>query len=179
MLVASQWIFLISCLAAIATDFLFRRVFNWLIVLLLAVKLALMLSGVHIPAVLSPAWRETGLGLLLALVFLVPLYGFRMMGAGDVKYFAVLGCWLGPEGLLPVWLLGSVAAGVHALVVMTCRAPHIAGVLAQGSTLLERAGDFAAWRRMRDWRDSIRQGRRGIPYAAYLAAAALIYVFLQ
>ncbi|AHV93885.1 prepilin peptidase [Bordetella holmesii] len=65
------------------------------------------------------------------------------MGAGDVKYLAVIGLWLGLMPWLMVLVLASVPAGIHAL----CQ----------------------AWGVLRH----PRRARRGVPYAAYLALVAL------
>jgi prepilin peptidase CpaA len=60
-------------------------------------------------AVLIPAVG----GLLIGLAALLPFHAIGWMGAGDVKYFASIGFMLGWESLLPVWIVGSLLAGVH------------------------------------------------------------------
>jgi Flp pilus assembly protein protease CpaA len=56
-------------------------------------------------------WLPHVAGAALGLLALLPFYALRWMGAGDVKFFAVLGLMLGWQALLPVWLVASLAAG--------------------------------------------------------------------
>ncbi|MDX3907734.1 MAG: prepilin peptidase [Pigmentiphaga sp.] len=175
---SSQFVlFSAFCLAAVFCDFCFRRIFNWLILLGLAAQCVWLGVASPMSSVFAGTWPEAGLGLLLALVFLLPFYAFKAMGAGDVKFFAVVGFWLGAAPLLSVWLIGSLLAGVHGLVHF-CHRNGVVGpwvalrlVPAQGlvseSPLLQRAVA---------WMAAVRGGRSGIPYAAYLAIAAWVVV---
>jgi|GEM_PF-340840 len=90
-------------------------------------------------------------GLLTALLLFFPLWRFKAMGAGDVKFMAVLGFCIGLSGLFPALIIGSLLAGVHA----------VAAIMAKGWS-----GARAIWRLAPDV-------RRGIPYAAYTAIGAL------
>lgn len=56
-------------------------------------------------------------GLALGLVFLLPMYALRLMGAGDVKLLAMVGAFVGAGQILPIAVLTLVAGGVLALVV--------------------------------------------------------------
>jgi prepilin peptidase CpaA len=114
-------------------------------------------------------------GAVLGLAALLPFYMVGWMGAGDVKYFAVLGLLLGWQALLPVWLLSSLLAGAHVLGLVLTR--QLAGALPLRLQLLrERAVQH--WQRRPVARDirGARQGRVGIPYAAYLAFATVALV---
>lgn len=98
----------------------------------------------------------------LGFVALLPFYLLRVMGAADVKVFAVLGAWCGKEALIALWLVASVAALVHVLALLI-------------ATRLRRArsGDG---RRAR----VIAVGaRRGTPFATCLTAPALAWLALQ
>ena len=91
------------------------------------------------------------------------------MGAGDVKFFAVLGVLLGPAALIPVWLIASLLAGMHAIVWYLQRR--------QVLTLLPRLGQVAQQVTYSAFYQRLierRNGRAGIPYAAYLALAAVM-----
>lgn len=59
------------------------------------------------------------IGALAGLLALLPFYILRIMGAGDVKLFATAGALLGWPALLPVWLIASVLAALHAVGWMT------------------------------------------------------------
>ncbi|MNK96670.1 Type IV leader peptidase family protein [compost metagenome] len=112
------------------------------------------------------------LGLAVGLVALLPFYVIGWMGAGDVKYFAVLGLLLGAPALLPIWIVASLMAGAHALAVIV--APGVRSLLPIRAQLLH-ARVQQQWQAGATARglQSLRQGRAGIPYAAYLAAATL------
>lgn len=114
-------------------------------------------------------------GLALGLAALLPFYLLRWMGAGDVKYFAVLGLLLGAPALLPIWLISSLLAGGHALCLVL--APHLrAGLPLRAQWLSERVQQ--QWRAHPGARQlhGARQGRVGIPYAAYMAVATVLVV---
>ncbi|WP_043302112.1 A24 family peptidase, partial [Burkholderia humptydooensis] len=57
-------------------------------------------------------------GATVGLVSLFPFFALRVMGAADVKVFAVLGAWCGLPALPRLWIVASVAAGIHALGLM-------------------------------------------------------------
>ncbi|SAK51115.1 peptidase A24A, prepilin type IV [Caballeronia temeraria] len=61
------------------------------------------------------------LGLAAGFVALLPFYALGMMGAADVKAFAVIGAWCGPQALVIIWVAASLAACVHALVLLAGR----------------------------------------------------------
>lgn len=95
-----------------------------------------------------------------------------------MKFFAVLGLMLGWQALLPVWLVASLAAGVHAAVVLAGRR---LGVLLPGHLQMQVSRTSTQWQSHPALRDmqAARQGRRGIPYAAYLALAAIGWVLVR
>ena len=109
------------------------------------------------------------------LAALLPFYLVGWMGAGDVKYFAVLGLLLGLHALLPVWIAASALAGVHVLCVVGL--PRLRAVLPRPLQQLQS-------RAVQQWQQHpalvqmhhARQGRMGIPFAAYLAFATLAWI---
>jgi prepilin peptidase CpaA len=56
------------------------------------------------------------LGGLAGLALFLPLYLLRALGAGDVKLLAMVGVWLGPQGVLHATLWTLLAGGALALV---------------------------------------------------------------
>ncbi len=120
-------------------------------------------------------WASHLLAALLGLVTLLPFYLIGWMGAGDVKYFAVLGALLGLPALLPVWIMASLLAGLHVLCILLM--PRLA------SRLPVRLQGLHA-RAVQDWQlrpatvrmQQARQGRTGLPFAAYLAMASITWV---
>jgi prepilin peptidase CpaA len=95
---------------------------------------------------------------LVGFCALMPLYVLGVMGAGDVKVFAVLGAWCGLHALLALWVVASLVAGVHAVVVLIAlraRAARANAVRTQVFTV---------------------GARRGAPYAAFLTVPALVWL---
>lgn len=142
------WWLLFTCwiLALIHGDLRHRRVPNRLIVVGFAAQLLWLLAAWLAPGWAYPprwsGWLPTLAGFLTAALFL-PLWRWRLMGAGDIKAIAVLGLLLGFAPLMVTLVLASVLAGLHSLLYLA-----VSGVWA----LSHRA--------------------RQIPYAAYLGLAA-------
>ncbi len=106
-------------------------------------------------------------GLIVGLIALLPFYAIGWMGAGDVKYFATIGFILGWKALLPVWIIASLIAGVHAFCVLALR--HSIAIQPLQAHLQMRLNRQTWWQRF----NSARQGRSGIPYASYLSVGAI------
>ena len=51
-------------------------------------------------------------------IFLLLMFATKALGGGDVKLIAALGLWLGGEKLLNVVLIGSIAGGIAALLMI-------------------------------------------------------------
>ncbi|WP_312320600.1 prepilin peptidase [Stenotrophomonas sp.] len=115
------------------------------------------------------------LGALIGLAALLPFHLLGWMGAGDVKYFAVLGLLLGVHALLPVWMGASALAGLHVLCVVGL--PRLRASLPPTLQLLHAKAmqQLQARPGMRQMHHA-RQGRVGIPFAAYLAVATGAWV---
>jgi prepilin peptidase CpaA len=96
-----------------------------------------------------------GLGALL------PFFLLGMMGAADVKVFAVLGAWCGMHPLLNLWLIASIAAGVHALWLLIVTRTRVGVLLKRGSSTFALAG------------------RRSSPFAAFLTVPTILWLASQ
>lgn len=117
-------------------------------------------------------WIDALLGLMLGLVSMLPFYIVRWMGAGDVKFFAVLGFLIGWQMLLPVWITASLLCGANALVVLATRRTWYPQPALRN--LPSRLGlEPLLQRSMR-----ARQGREGLPFAAHLGIAAVFAVLV-
>ena len=92
-------------------------------------------------------------------VFLI-FYFFWLMGAGDVKFAAALGTWVGWELLLPIWALSCGFAVIHGLVVRSSlKYLYIPSmILSEGYQ---------------------KNKKRFIPYVAYLSLATVIVLILN
>jgi len=151
----------------IFSDTCMRRVPNlWLLAALLVGTLALALPDGWVA---SGHWATPWIGLLAGFLVLLPMYACGWMGAGDVKFFATLGFLLGARALLPIWVIGSLLCGVHALLVVMARAPMVQ-MLPGWNTVQLRYADSAWAQRLA----RARGNRQGLPYAAYLGIGALI-----
>lgn len=163
---------LLSTQVAIS-DLYARRVSNRWLLCVAVVALGGLLWAWASGAAPFPATHLVGM--LVGLAALLPFYLLGWMGAGDVKYFAVLGLLLGAPALLPIWVLSSLMAGAHALCVTL--APSLRAALPlRAQWLHERAQQHWQARPIARQLHRLRQGRVGIPYAAYLAFTTLGFI---
>lgn len=163
------------CVIVFCTDWLFRRVPNRVLLAVLVGYVVLrVVDGWGLPVGHAIPLTYSLIGAALAFVFLLPFYVFRAMGAGDVKFFAVLGLLLGPASAALVWLIATALTGLHAVVqwLFASRAlPGLEVVARATGAWMDKEG--TRFRCVVDWIQDRRQGRRGIPYAAYMAVAAV------
>ncbi|MCC8391166.1 prepilin peptidase [Paraburkholderia sp. MMS20-SJTR3] len=109
---------------------------------------------------------QSATGAVVGLLVLLPFFAFGLMGAADVKVFAVLGAWCGMHALLGLWMAASLAAGVHALWLLIVTRTRLmslgrAGAGARVGATFELAG------------------RAATPYGACLTVAATLWLVLQ
>jgi len=157
--------------AVIASDLYARRVPNICLISALVLSLAIILTTwIRNPAA-QQIWPHF-LGLLIGLIALLPFHIFGQMGAGDVKFFATLGFLLGTKALLPIWLIASLIAGAHAVMILLSR--H---ALLQTVPGMKSAQNWFSSSALGQRMVSAQQGRKGLPYAAWLGVGALITVF--
>ncbi|WP_211460666.1 A24 family peptidase [Collimonas silvisoli] len=154
-------LFLFFCALIFSYDYLFRRVPNNFLLTAAALQLGCFV-------LLGKGFNGMGAGSALTgfaigLAFFLPLYTLRAMAAGDVKFFAMLGFLLGPGALLSAFLIASVIAAVHAVVLYMSRL----GLIPSLQLVAIRVTRWSWYQRMLEKRGS----RVGIPYAAYLALA--------
>lgn len=93
-------------------------------------------------------------GLLAGGVALMPFFLLGLMGAADVKVFAVLGAWFGIYPLLGLWIAASLVAGSQAVTLLVRQRRRVA-----------LAGRVSV---------SIRVGEQGTPYATFLTVPAIL-----
>jgi len=156
-------VWLLWLLLVATYDFRQRRVPNWLVLVGAALALAALWLG---SGPLGHDWRAALLGAGTGFAFLLLFYVTGFMGAGDVKFTAALGLWVGLSALVPIWIIASLVAGAHSVLWLALKRwpffPRLALVLAGPSRTLEPGGPS---RRIRI-----------IPYAAYLALAAAAWM---
>ncbi|GAB3780490.1 A24 family peptidase [Dyella agri] len=153
------------CVLTIASDLYAHRVRNvWLLAALLLGAVGVIwtwLGGTG-----PTPWTALA-GLVIGLLALLPFHVLGWMGAGDVKLFAVLGFLLGGKALLPIWIVASLFGGAHALCMLLMRRTG-AGM----QRLRMKMAGTRAWQYVL----AARQGRKGLPFAAYMAMGALLTV---
>lgn len=144
--------FLILLVIACATDLRERRVPNELVLVLLGAGLLRTLLVGSVSG-LGVAIAQAGLGLALWL----PLYVFRMLGAGDVKLFAAGSAWL--TGFTPVLhaaLAAALLGGMLSLLWLAVHREAVGALNRLAITVRHRVGGLAA--------PDAPRGRR-LPYA--------------
>lgn len=140
-----------------------RRVPNWLVLggAALAAGALVMNAqpfGIH--------WRDALIGAALGFGFLLLFHVAGLMGAGDVKFAAALGLWVGAAPLLPIWVGASLLACLHAVLLLALRRlpwfPRLTLMLSGRPSASDQPGG--------------RKTTRPIPYAAYLALVAAVWM---
>ena len=103
-------VFALLLAAVCVSDLRTRRIPNWLVLVILGLGLA-NAAAVSGWSGLVRAVAGVGVGLILWL----PFHLFRMMGAGDVKFFAAACAWFGPATAVRATLLSAIFGGVLAI----------------------------------------------------------------
>ncbi|WP_435436927.1 A24 family peptidase [Variovorax sp. RB2P76] len=153
-----MWLLLIAIY-----DFKQRRVPNWLALAGALLALATLAFGA---GPLEGDWANALLGAGIGFGGLLLFYSLGVMGAGDVKFAGALGLWAGLWALLPIWIIGSLFAGLHAVLWLILQRWPFFPALSQmlfGSPS-PAVGDSSSTR------------VRFIPYAAYLALGAAAWM---
>lgn len=158
--------FFAICVVVAMQDLRYRKVSNKIIALSFIVPLAIA----FLPVNQRISIPEMFAGAVTGFAAFIPFYGAKKMGAGDVKFFSVLGFWLGMEPLLIVFVIGSLIACLQAVLMVLLRHPlYRSAALRLGAGPLLPANVESAPR----WGTA----GRGIPYAAWLAIGALAWLF--
>jgi Flp pilus assembly protein protease CpaA len=112
-----------GCAIAAVIDARARRIPNWLTLPLIASGLLLSMTGAGL---LSPGQAWLGLAVGFTLTFVMFL--LRAMGGGDVKLLAGVGAWMGPVGVLKVFMVAAII-GMLIVIVQSARKGRLSGVL--------------------------------------------------
>lgn len=158
---------LLWLILAMHFDFNHRRVPNWLVLGgLTAAALSLVLD--RQPFGISGGDALTGA--VAAFLVMLICYAAGWMGAGDVKFAAALGLWVGLPPLLPIWIGAALLAGMHAtLWALLLRWPYFPRLFAAMSG---RPGPASH----PDNEAGQPERQRHVPLAAYLALASVFWL---
>jgi prepilin peptidase CpaA len=102
--------FVVLAGAGIVQDLRIRRIPN-------ALTLAILGGGIIFLSLADPLWpgfRTSLAGLAVGFGIWIAFYAIGVMGAGDVKYFAAMSAWLGPQLAWRAALLSALLGGVLA-----------------------------------------------------------------
>ncbi len=149
-------------------DFRFRRIPNWL-------NAAIAVFGLGVQGIWN-GWSgvQSGLlGMLVGFGILVVLWMMHVMGAGDVKFMAALGAWLGPELAFHSLLAGGIAGGVLALGMIAYKrswqvsAANLGVMMSKAGSARAAFSDFGSARKLA-------QAGVALPYAIPLTIGTVI-----
>lgn len=136
-------------------DIRFRRIQNSLII---AGLIGAFASGAFNENPFGISIIQALVGVSVGLIGFSPFFVLRVMGAADVKVFAVLGAWCGAQALLWFWVAASLAAGLHALWLMFLSRTSIVALCKRGSPTM------------------VLGSHRATPYAAFLVLPAAVWL---
>jgi prepilin peptidase CpaA len=170
---------LVASSVAALTDVWRFKVYN---LLTLPVMLAGMLYHTALAGWDGLALSVAGAAFGLA-VFSIP-YVMGGVGAGDVKFVAALGAWLGIAPLSVIVVIGCLATGLYALV-LTWRTGGLRQLWFNCHLLMLRMASVGKalvpddnLEHIHDWTDSPQRRRRLIPLTAMMAIGALVVLVL-
>lgn len=152
-------------------DYRRHRVPNWLNAALLTTGL---IAQCALPGGHGAAFALSGLA--VGLVPLMLMWCMKAMGAGDVKFMAAIGVWLGPQQTLNALVVGGLLGGVMALALIAARrdwrvATANLGVMMTKMTSVKTAfGEFGSVA-------SMSSSGQVLPYAIPLSIGTLMVVF--
>jgi prepilin peptidase CpaA len=152
------WWAFVAWLAAVAwSDFRSRRIGNVLIATGAAMALLLVLMQVGDGSG-SDVLKSIGMAFLLVAALFLPAWWLGYMGAADVKLALALALWGGYHALTLMWVMASVLAMVHSVVLLARRRRmRAAAANAEAPPALPVAGP-----------------QRLVPYGAYLAIGGVV-----
>lgn len=151
---AFEGLLLASVLAcASITDIARRRVPNTMLAVTASFAAAAAFAGTA-----DGAFARLALGAATGLLFALPLFAFKAVGAGDAKLFAVVGMIVGPAIVPSIALHTALAGGALALVTLITTA---------------HGRRYAAQRASSASRDALRSGAAVSPRLPYAVAIAV------
>ncbi|AOI98195.1 A24 family peptidase [Burkholderia sp. LA-2-3-30-S1-D2] len=153
-LISTSFFFAWAVLVA-AGDIRFRLVRNSLVI---CGGVAALFSSLINANPFGISTEQALIGMLVGLASFFPLFAMRVMGAADVKVFAVLGAWCGLPILLRLWVIASLAAGLHVLGLILLTHTPLGALWERGSPAMALGG------------------RRSTPYAACLVVPAAAWL---
>lgn len=165
--VAAGALFVALLAAACVTDARERRIPNRLVLVLLVLGLVSAIAAAPTAGGLGRALLAGALGFAIW----IPFYAFRMLGAGDVKFFAAAAVWLAPAQVVHAALYTAVAGAVLSVLWLVLEYGPAYG-LARAVFVYDAPATAAAQSRVAG------PPRRHIPYGIAMAIGLALVVWL-
>lgn len=153
-------------LAACVTDVRSRRIPNALVIAIILGGLTFSVATRPFPAALVQSLEGLALGFAIWIAFWL----VGVMGAGDVKFFAAIGAWLGPALTWRAALASALVGGVLAVAMLL--QTRALGPAVRRLALALSSGSFGVLGHIGEAEGSPQ--RRHLPYGVALAIGALI-----
>ena len=158
-------VFTALLLVACVLDIRMRRIPNALVLTILAVGVGFALAAYPLQAALIRSMSGVLLGFSIWIVFWL----LGLLGAGDVKFFAATGAWLGPGAVWRAALIAGVLGGLLAIVTLLRERRLRRGLERTALVISSRS-----WQVLDSAADSESGATRHLPYGLALAGGALI-----
>jgi prepilin peptidase CpaA len=162
-------VFSLLLVAGCVTDLRTRRIPNELV-------LSILVTGWVFALTAEDPWRALGLsvaGTAIGFAIWIAFYLFGVMGAGDVKFFAAAGAWLGPGATWRAALVAAVVGGLLAVVVLVME--KRLGVVLRRMALAASSASLASLPEQAVVADA---KSRPLPYGVALAVGALVVAWV-
>jgi prepilin peptidase CpaA len=172
----TEWMAVILiCAALVASwnDYRRHRVPNWL-------NAAVLGTGLATQSLFS-GWtglQHAFVGVLVGFAPLMLLWLMKAMGAGDVKFMAAVGAWLGPRLTLSALVFGGLAGGVMALGMIALQRNWRQATANMGM-LLAKANGLQTPLAASDAIPALGPSKVRLPYAVPLSLGTLVVVLSE
>jgi len=152
-------------IAGCVSDLRTRKIPNELVAVILATG---WLFALYSPDVIRALGMSLA-GTLVGFAIWIPFYLAGAIGAGDVKFFAAAGAWLGPGTTWRAALIAAVVGGIIAVAFLVLE--KRLGVVLRRMALAASSGSLAG---VADQSGASSTGRRPLPYGVALAIGAVV-----
>jgi prepilin peptidase CpaA len=158
-------VFTLLLAAGCIFDLRTRRIPNELV-------LAILITGWLFALVAPDPWRALLMsfaGMTIGFAIWIVFYLLGVIGAGDVKFFAAAGAWLGPGATWRAALIAAVAGGILAVVFLVME--KRLGEVLRRAAVAASSGSLAT---LPEQTVVPGEGRKPLPYGLALAIGALV-----
>lgn len=162
-------VFTLLLVAGCVTDLRTRKIPNELV-------LAILVTGWVFALTAPDPWRALGLsvaGTVIGFAIWIAFYLVGVIGAGDVKFFAAAGAWLGPAATWRAALVAALVGGVLAVAFLVME--RRLGDVLKRMSLSASSGSLTSIPRQTVVPDA---NHKPLPYGVALAIGALVVAWV-